>query len=1178
MIRCISFILSLALLLLVPGNLFSQTIGSGTYTGAEFLAKVKNNSITLTDNVTVSSTINITKGMSLTIDLAGFVLAGNMTSESSEYVISVADGGSLTIKDSNPNVGHAAHLDEKGVMVWGTSGQTMAISGGIIYNVQKGTSRDTKGISVSGVCVVERAKIMGCYSKSFGAAVTVTSSGSFTMKAGEIRYNYSASNAIVSGETDGNRAGVVYGEPSHNNSGSLLNLSNTIISDNNTTGNCGAIIGYKVILNNCTIERNSTTLNGGAIYMRRAADSATDGSLSVVSCRINDNKAGYRGGAIYTESGVSTSISGSSVISGNEAVNAGGGIYATDLSIVGTQAEPVRVEKNVSVSGGGIYVTEQCDIRYCNISSNLAYANGGGILSHRAPTSIRDSKINGNYAMSSEEKGQEKITNYGRGGGFYFQGTADRLDAGPEFVLRDTEVNGNAAMYYGGGGQVCSGAVLKMNEGTEINSNTAILHGAGGLHVTSAAHLVLNAGEISGNTAHSVGGGIHSSYECKLDLNGGSISNNTVLGRGAGVHVNTGGDVVLSGTDIIGNKAKIGYDYRYSTVIGSNGNYSWTPPASDTDEPIDRTGYGGGVLIDSGTCVMQTGNLTGNYAEVGGGGIALVMINMPKDQKFKQIKVVEFTLNNGLLGQNTTDGNGAGVFLMKNMCRDAYDKLSAAEKTKVGEVMTQAELQALFDGVPKIVINAGSLIGNVAKANGGGSYQEENTRFVINGNSASLSENVANKSGGAAYIALGTVEIYGGTINSNKATENGGALYVNGNVTMTAGLLKNNSAYNGGGICILNGKVNITKGNVTDNEATNYGGGLYVANETAGTNITMAGEGVFNGNTAKAGGGMAVGGPIQLNFEGSIQNNVAENGGGIYLLPKKSTETVGATLNLSDGFIRNNSAEAVTSGVATGHHGSVENLKGFGGGVFMGDGTTFKTDIEDDDYFGFYGNVASVGGSDIFANGNGTTVLLPDVENMVLSDYDVPTSKLYWVEDYVTGDTQYSVGSNVITTAGYTPVRYQDALRAGSVDIGRILKEDYDENKDKYLCISLGYELYYVVLQKLGLESGDTAIFNVSYVNKNGERVDYRKALFIGKGKDTPVNVTVALPPNTWTFTEDSKWSWKYKSLSPLTKTISSRADVEEPIVFENVLKDIHTDGESSKVHDETAKENRMKL
>ncbi|MBE6243841.1 MAG: hypothetical protein E7114_10620 [Bacteroidales bacterium] len=1173
--RYIYIILSVILCGITSFNAFSQDIAGGTYTGAQFLAKVSNNAVRLTDNVTVTTTISVANGMVLTIDLNGYVLAGNFANTSSEAVINVASGGKLTIKDSNPSLGHAGRLDDKGVLIWGTSGATMNIPGGIIYNHQKGADYNTKGITVSGVCVVERAKIMGCYSKDIGAAVTVSSSGSFTMKAGEIRYNYTASSTE---NTDGERAGVIYGEPSHSNAGSVIDISNTTISDNNTAGNGGAIFGYNVILKNCIVERNSTTGNGGAVYINRTGDSSYDGSLKITSCTISGNRAGVNGGAIYLTADSAVSIDGKTMISGNEAVRNGGGLYVTDLSMIGTEEAPVVIEKNKAVTGGGIYVNGRCEIKYCEIAFNFASTSGGGIFSS-APTSISYSKIRNNYAMTSEETGGP-LNNKGRGAGFYFQGKGDVIDVGPEFEMSYTDVTGNACMYYGGGGQVCNGAIFTMNEGTNINNNTSVLHGAGGLHLTGSAHLILDAGEICDNTAHSVGGAIHSSYACKLDLNGGKISGNTVYGRGGGVHINTGGNLILNGTEITDNNAYKGYDYKYSTVSGSNGNYTWTPPAYDSSDYAPKTGYGGGVLIDSGTCTMEAGRLFDNYAEVGGGGIALVMINMPNDKKFEDIRIVEFTLNGGHISQNDTDGDGAGIYLMKNMSKEGYDKVSEANKTVIGEVMSDAELQTLFSGIPKITVNTGYITDNKAVGNGGGAFQEENTKFIINSDKAFLSGNEADGSGGAVYVSLGTAEINGGIIDANEAGQDGGALYVNGNVTMTSGSLNGNTAFNGGGICILNGVVNIAKGNVTENEAANFGGGLYVANKVAGTNITLAGDGIFNSNKAVAGGGMAVGGPIVLNFEGSIQNNVAVNGGGIYLLPKKYDEATGATLNFCDGFIRNNLAEGTKAGVTTGRLGTVESIKGFGGGIFLGDGTTFKTDIDENDSFGFYGNIAATGADDIFANGNGTTVILPDISNMVLSDFDVPTTELFWVEDYVTDDTQYSEGSKVITSAGYKPIRYRDALRAGSIYIGRLATEQYEAYKDKYLCISLGYELYYVVLQKKGLEAGDAAIFNISYKNKSGEKVPYREVIFVGKGKDVTVSSMVALPPNTWTFEEDGNWSWKYEPLAPVTKTITTVEDIEEPIVFENKLKKYFDGGEedtgSTKVHDETSKENRM--
>lgn len=56
--------------------------------------------------------------------------------------------------------------------------------------------------------------------------------------------------------------------------------------------------------------------------------------------------------------------------------------------------------------------------------------------------------------------------------------------------------------------------------------------------------------------------------------------------------------------------------------------------------------------------------------------------------------------------------------------------------------------------------------------------------------------------------------------------------------------------------------------------------------------------------------------------------------------------------------------------------------------------------------------------------------------------------------------------------------------------------------------------------------------------------------------------------------------SWKYEPLAPVTKIITTVEDIEDPIVFENKLKKYFDGGDedtgSTKVHDETSKENRM--
>ena len=316
---------------------------------------------------------------------------------------------------------------------------------------------------------------------------------------------------------------------------------------------------------------------------------------------------------------------------------------------------------------------------------------------------------------------------------------------------------------------------------------------------------------------------------------------------------------------------------------------------------------------------------------------------------------------------------------------------------------------------------------------------------------------------------------------------------------------------------------------------------------------------------------MAVGGPITLNFQGSLQSNTADNGGGIYLLPKQGSSN-GTALVFKGGFIRDNSADG-DSDVNTGYFGDVSSISGFGGGAFLSTGTTFTTSLNEGATFGFYNNKAKTGGDDIFANGNETTVNLPSVSTMYLADWDVPTTQIYWVEDYVTDDTMYKeFGSNMIAKGGIENDevrRYQDALNR-SLPIYKIVDEYFDEVKNKYLCLSLGYKILYMTIKKIGLQEGESAIFNIY----NAKDELYRTVLLTGNNNQTVQKV--AVPEGSWRVEENGGWTWNYgqKSVSSENGIIEIKdvyTDEQNTITFTNELKDI-----DKKMYDETIKVNRM--
>lgn len=938
-------------------------------------------------NLAVKNTITVCDGQKVVIDLNGYVLSGGGTGLA--YVIKVEGGGELTIKDSNPTLPHGGSLNKDAhyILDWVGANGNKSFFGGTIYNDYVNTVTDRKGIEVSGICIIERANIMGCYSTTYGAAVTVKASGSFTMKGGEISYN-------------------------------------------------------------------CARYNGGGIY--------SQGSLSIKNSKIQYNKA--------------IGVDGTNNVTGG----CGGGIYVASSEDV-----------------------INCDIEYSEINYNYASVYGGGIYSN-VNTEIKNSKITHNQAMHSELNYGIKWDK-GRGGGFCF--------LTKNFVLDNTEVTYNACMYYGGGGHI-SGAILTQKNGTKINNNTSVLHGAGGLHVTANAHFKFVDGEISNNVAHSVGGGIHSSYGCTLELTGGTISSNKAEHRGGGVHINTGGDLTLNGTNIISNEVYNGLDYKYSTVtFEPDGSTSWSDPTSDNNVPYDKAGYGGGVMIDAGHCTMMKGALSYNKAKVGGGGLALVMINTDANtkEKIEQLKVVQFTLNDGTIQGNTTEGDGAGIYLMENtMEMPTVDPSEEGVKEKLDE---------LLNGVPEAFIN-------------------------------------------------------GGTLTDNVATGNGGALLVNGNVTMTGGKFEINKANNGGGICVLGGTVDITSGTISNNTATNYGGGVYVENTDPKAEITLRGGGIFEKNIAKAGGGMAVNGPFTFNFTGTIQNNNAVNGGGIYLL-KGTSATKGATLHFNGGFIRNNTATGTPKLTGqTAFQKDVNAVTGVGGGVFMADYTTLDFNVTNKE-LGFYGNRATNAADDIFANGNGTSVTLPKVNDMTLAGFSVPANRLFWAEDFYSHyeNNAYEADSRYQTLLSGQPsftdpehnLRYQFALQ--NLKKKHVIEVPDQKIENKYVCLALGYEIFYITIQKKGLKIGESAMFDISTA-KDGVPNPYISMLLTGDGNGM-VKKRIALPQGTWTVSEKTDWGWSY-SPKGNTSIVKEVNDDEQVFEFENEKIATET------LHDEAIKVNKM--
>lgn len=586
---------------------------------------------------------------------------------------------------------------------------------------------------------------------------------------------------------------------------------------------------------------------------------------------------------------------------------------------------------------------------------------------------------------------------------------------------------------------------------------------------------------------------------------------------------------------ITGNKATNG-----GGIFIESGNIRFSTMAGDEDGETDGVN---GIFRDDPASMILTidgATIQQNKAK-NGGGIYMQSV------KYGASKVDEDTqsglkLLSGTIQNNTATNNGGGVYLKG--------------------------IPISFEGDGSKTVKA-----NVANGSGGGIYIDNTVKLLnqdlaVNLKKATISNNEAGSQGGGVYVTgsesvTAVVNLEEITMTTNTATGNGGGLYLNGgklNIKEEGNKIEYNTALNGGGVCLEDGELAINQCDITDNSATNLGGGLFVANDSE-VEIELTGSGIFEKNTAaKAGGGMAMQGPIKLTFSGSLQNNTAGNGGGIYLSNTENA-TRKTLLDFTGGFIRDNVANGTDNKATTGNLKSVDALKGFGGGAFLDSNTELIFTLTDN--LGFYANLAESGADDIFANGNGTSVALPYVtkdethDGMDLAGFDVPVDKrfLFWVKDYVAKDKEYSkspAGIDENNMEDDRNMRYRTAIEKGEVGYWKLEPATYTG----YVSLALGYRLLFATIQKSGLAEGESAIFKIykGTTDEQGstsyDEKPYSSILLTGS-KASSVSRRIALSEGWWKV-EETNWSWNY---TPVRSEIPLQVieNQENVFAFENV-------------------------
>ncbi len=383
--------------------------------------------------------------------------------------------------------------------------------------------------------------------------------------------------------------------------------------------------GLPVVLTPISVFGNGATVTGSGAVRIFEVD-GPGGNLSLRNITLTGGSASDFGGAIFNSSG--TVILNQSVVTGNSAITAGGGIASGTFgpttatlilngSLVTNNRSPGT--GNFDGSGGGIVNAQgNATLNFSRVSNNFAGGpSGGGIatgnlMGSPGPTSqltLNFSQVNNNTAPNA--------------GGGGIQNLAGNV------AINVSQVDGNTSLNGGGiaSGNGAGGGPGGPPPGTasltlffsQVNGNTATAPvpapgpmsgppiAAGG--IANGGNAVINGSEVEGNTATTTSGaGIVNHGTMTLSFT--EVSHNTAAGSGGTA---SGGGIVnanvgpLTGAPVSGILT-----INFSTVTGNSAG-----------------GFGGGILNGlpnpkmpiTGTLTMNHSAVIGNSAALGGGGI-----------------------------------------------------------------------------------------------------------------------------------------------------------------------------------------------------------------------------------------------------------------------------------------------------------------------------------------------------------------------------------------------------------------------------------------------------------------------------------------------------------------------------------------------------------------------------
>lgn len=424
-----------------------------------------------------------------------------------------------------------------------------------------------------------------------------------------------------------------------------------------------------------------------------------------------------------------------------------------------------------------------------------------------------------------------------------------------------------------------------------------------------------------------------------------------------------------------------------------------------------------------------------------------------------------------------------------------------------------------------LTLGSGNIIeGNTATADGDFTPYSKKDDTAPDGDDATIINQITYTGGGGGIWCYMNKEKWtctmeigaGNTLSGNTANNVGGGVYMHNvqsagtTLNITGAAISGNKAVNGGGVALKDASVNLTSGQITGNTASGFGGGIYVDDTTTRTGENSYSCTVSASSTAGT---------------GYVKGNTAANGGGIYI--------ANGSLLIDEGIVTANQAKASSSLEEMNGRETAQGVaEGVGGGIYLQRGTFTMAGAN----IGLHSNTADFAAADAYASGTNTTLILPDVGEMNLKDWDVLNQKpTGWYADYKNGGEK-NYPQAVLTKACTGRYDYY----AGDENIVKVEHGILKNNTSTYYCLTLGttypgYGNLHIIKTLKDSEKApedQTFLFEIKGKKRGfeGAEAEYSLtvALIVKAGESSAELLVADLPDGTYTVTEKTGWSWRY--------------------------------------------------